>query len=89
MTEKQLLEQMSTAYHALQRLGFNDICYAKTANKMYEVIEPGSSGLHRAFFTDKDPAKPCWTKRSWWIDGNHPSRPILFRELPPDPQEEQ
>ena len=43
-------------------------------NQMVKVIEPGSSGVHKAIRWNE------WPEKTWWIDGC-PSNPCLFKPI--------
>lgn len=71
---------MFRGFDRLRQLGWRDACYCPKDGSTFEVIEAGSTGIHRAHYEGE------WPKGTWWIheDGDlWPSRPILFRLIPP------
>lgn len=76
MTERRAIIQMMEAWTRLRELGWKEIMYAPRDRTTFEVIEPGSTGIH-----------PCqhWeepTRGSFWVlePGDAlPSHPILWR----------
>jgi hypothetical protein len=70
------LRVLHRAYRRLKETGWNDAQYARDGAWM-EVIEVGSTGIHRARC---DRELKCW----WIADGGDlwPSRPVLCRPLP-------
>lgn len=76
MKEQDLLNKLFTAYIGLKSLGWNDAMYCPKDGTIVELIEVGSTGIHRGYY------KGEWPKGGWWvITGNdiYPSYPILFR----------
>lgn len=76
--EKSALRMMMDAYTRLKDMGWNDAVYCPKDGRTFEVIEPGSTGIHSCIYTGE------WPTGSWWVFGNgdmYPSRPILFRNL--------
>lgn len=76
--DKSAIRSMMDAFYRLKQLGWRDAIYCPKDGSEFEVIEPGSSGIHRCVYQGD------WPKGSWWIlsDGDmHPSHPILFRVL--------
>jgi len=74
--DRPLIELMFTCFDALRRNGWREVVYAPY-DKTIELIEPGSTGIHRGFRDyDED--------RFWIVDSQdtYPSRPILFRLIP-------
>jgi hypothetical protein len=75
------LRVMTNAYHRLEELGFTPAIYCPKDGSAFEVIEAGSSGIHRCHYSGE------WPTGSWLIeDGGDlwPSSPILFRLYPDD-----
>ena len=73
-TERELKEMraMFDAYRNLLNLGWREVMYAPRDWSPLEVIEPGSTGIHRAT-RDED-------GDFWVFDGDSwPSDPVLFR----------
>lgn len=80
--EGSALRAMFDAYDRLRELGWRDACYCPKDGSSFDVIEAGSSGIHRAHYDG------VWPTGTWWIeDGGDlwPSRPILFRLSPTEP----
>lgn len=76
------LAAMSDAHYRLTQLGWSDAIYCPKDGSSFEVIEPGSSGIHRAHYSGE------WPTGSWWIEDAGdlwPSRPCLWRPLTPSP----
>lgn len=67
------LAVLHRAYMRLKELGWRDALYCPKDGSEFDVIEMGSTGVHTcAYFGD-------WPNGVWLIDGDSPSRPILFR----------
>lgn len=67
---------MFRGFDRLRQLGWRDACYCPKDGSTFEVIEAGSTGIHRAHYEGE------WPTGTWWVheDGDlWPSRPILFR----------
>lgn len=74
--ERASIDAIFKAYVNLQKAGWQDAMYAPRNGKEFEVIELGSTGIHRAVhFND--------TEHGAWIDGDWPSRPLLIRRIKP------
>lgn len=82
---KAALDAMHDAYTRLKELGWREASYCPKDGTHFQVIEPGSTGIHDANYTGE------WPKGSWWVyDGDvWPSRPILFRLYPEDQKKEE
>lgn len=68
------IEKLTAAFQALQNLGFQQIMYAPTDGTEIEVIELGSSGIHKAHHMDS----------GFWVASHGdlwPSRPVLWRKI--------
>ena len=79
-TEQSAIYAMSQAIYRLKELGWKDPVYAPKDGSPLDLIEPGSTGIHRGHYEGE------WPKGSWWIhdDGDlWPSRPVLARPTPP------
>ena len=77
--EETALKQMFDAYLRLKELGFNDAMYCPKDGSRFEVIEAGSTGIHKECHYQGD-----WPKGTFWIADHGdlwPSHPILFRKL--------
>lgn len=75
------LQVLQSAHTRLCELGWRDAIYCPKDGSSFEVIEAGSTGIHRAHYQGE------WPSGSWWCeDGGDlwPSRPILFRLYPED-----
>jgi hypothetical protein len=74
--ERAAIDAMFEAWQRLKELGWNDAQYCPKDGSLFDVIEPGSTGIHRCRYEGE------WPKGSWWIEGDGdlwPSRPVLFR----------
>lgn len=74
------LRLMMDAFIRLKAMGWRDAIYCPKDGTEFEVIEAGSTGVHRCIYLGE------WPNGSWWIlDSGDlwPSRPILFRTLAP------
>lgn len=74
--ERAALAVMHRAFDRLRKLGWTQACYCPKDGSTIEVIEAGSTGIHKAHYEGK------WPNGSFWIheDGDlWPSQPILFR----------
>jgi hypothetical protein len=78
--EQSTLNGMCEAHQRLRDFGWDDACYCPKDGSIFEVIEAGSSGVHKCHYHGE------WPKGTWWIHGEDgdlwPSRPILYRKLP-------
>ena len=78
-TVTEAIHALHDAYTRLKELGWREAIYCPKDRTVFEVIEPGSTGIHKCHYEGE------WPKGSWWInteDGDlSPSRPILFRPL--------
>lgn len=72
-TERRAIDSLFSAWYRLKELGWKEACYAPTDRSPLEVIECGSTGVHRGFRDEK--------RRFWVEDGGdlYPSMPTLFR----------
>ena len=61
-------------YQALLKLGWQDAMYAPRDGEIFECIELGSTGIHRA-------TKLEGMVDGVWIDGDYPSHPVAIRRL--------
>jgi hypothetical protein len=80
-TEAEALRVMFAAFQRLNELGWRDAIYCPKDGSSFDVIEAGSTGIHRAHYEGE------WPKGGWWIEADDdlwPSRPILYR---PGPEE--
>lgn len=74
-TEKDAARMLFEAWYRLKELGWRETCYGPTG-VVVKVVEPGSSGIHEAVRYEP------WPEKTWWIDGDAPSNPCLFRPIP-------
>ncbi len=79
-TEQDALRQLWAAQERLKELGWQDPIYAPKDGSPLDIIELGSTGVHRGYYEGE------WPTGSWWIvDGDiWPSRPALARAAAPD-----
>lgn len=71
--EERLIAEMFKCFDRLRRLGWRDAAYAPKDGRALEVIEAGSTGIHKA---TRD-------EISFWVHDDMdswPSDPILYRE---------
>ena len=73
-TEQDAVRMMCDAFHRLKQLGWRETMYGPT-NHTVQLIENGSSGIH------KGSRWHDWPEKTWWIDGDSPSNPCLFKPL--------
>ncbi len=74
-TEKDAARAMWEAWYRLKELGWRETMYGPT-NETVQLIEPGSSGIHRG------QRWKAWPEKTWWIDNDAPSNPCLWKPLP-------
>lgn len=75
-TEQDAARMLFQAWYRLKELGWRETMYGPT-NEPVLVVEPGSSGLHKAIRNEK------WPEKTWWsCDSDmYPMNPCLFRPL--------
>lgn len=73
-TEQDAARMLFSAWARLKELGWRETMYGPT-NQTVQLIEPGSSGIH------KGQRWADWPEKTWWIDGDSPSNPCLFKAL--------
>lgn len=81
-TEQDAINQLNQAATRLKELGWKDPIYAPKDGSPLDIIELGSTGIHRGHYEGD------WPTGSWWLfDGDvWPTRPALARaSLPPPP----
>jgi hypothetical protein len=69
------------AWLRLKDFGWREAMYCPKDGRMFEVIEAGSTGVFRCEYTGE------WPTGSYWIHSENdlwPSRPTMYRELPPN-----
>jgi hypothetical protein len=73
--EAAAIRQLFDAQHRLKELGWKDPVYAPKDGSPLDIIELGSTGIHRGHYDGE------WPTGSWWIvDGDMwPCRPALAR----------
>jgi hypothetical protein len=77
-TEQSAIDAMFEAYDRLRQFGWSDAIYCPKDGSTFDVIEPGSTGIHKCHYEGK------WPKGTWWVsaDGDQwPSRPVLYRKI--------
>lgn len=82
--EKRILGEMFSRYQELVKLGWQDIVYCPKNGTTFLCIDAGSTGVHKCQYLGE------WPKGAWWIleaGDMWPSRPILWKPLPPETQE--
>ena len=75
-TEQDAINAMHGAYLRLRELGWRDAIYCPKDMSPFQVIEPGSSGIHDCSYWGE------WPNGAWNIHSNGdlwPSRPCLFK----------
>ncbi len=71
-TEADALREMSRAYERMKQLGWREAAHCPKDGSMFDAIEIGSTGIHRA----NHDGKYCWIHDAGDL---WPSRPVLFR----------
>ena len=74
--EATCLKVMREAFHRLKDFGWREAMYCPKDGSSFDVVEAGSSGIHRCHYSGD------WPNGSWWVaDAGDlwPSSPILFR----------
>lgn len=74
--EQAAIRALFGAWLRLKELGWKEAQYCPKDGSEFDVIEPGSSGIHRCRYDGQ------WPTGHWWIiaEGDlRPSRPVLFR----------
>lgn len=75
-TEQDAIKALNQAYQRLKELGWNDPIYCPKDGSHFDVIEVGSTGIHRARYEGE------WPTGNWWVEEAGdlwPSRPTLYR----------
>jgi hypothetical protein len=75
-TEQDALSRMFECVQRLKELGWNDAMYCPKDGTVFNVIEAGSSGIHKAHYSGKWPDGACWIHDNGDL---WPNRPILFK----------
>lgn len=75
-TEKDAAKLMWDAWYRLKELGWREAMYGPT-NTPVMVVEPGSSGIHKAVRNEP------WPEKTWWSCDSDmsPMNPCLFKPL--------
>lgn len=71
------------AWLRLKECGWKEACYCPKDRSTFEVIEAGSSGIHKCYYGGE------WATGHYMIvsDGDvSPSHPVLFRPIAKEPQ---
>jgi hypothetical protein len=81
-TEQDALEVMFRGWYRLKELGWRDAIYCPKDGSSFLVVEPGSTGIHRAHYWGE------WPTGTWFVeDGGdlYPSTPTLFKLIEGEP----
>jgi hypothetical protein len=82
--EKAAIQRMFDGWLRLKELGWREASYCPKDGSPFDVIEPGSTGIHRAHYWGE------WPTGGWMVEAAgdlYPSSPILFR-LDPEAEAE-
>lgn len=82
--EAACLKAMTEAFHRLRDFGWREARYCPKDGSWFDVIEAGSSGIHRCHYLGE------WPDGRWYVataGDLWPSSPILFRLDPEDEAE--
>jgi hypothetical protein len=74
--EQSAIHALFSAYLRLKELGWKDAIYCPKDGTLFDVLEAGSTGIHRCRYDGE------WPTGHWWIVGDddlYPSLPVLFR----------
>lgn len=69
------------AWLRLRDFGWREAMYCPKDGRLFEVIEAGSTGVHKCEYNGE------WPKGSYWIHADNdlsPSHPTMYRDLPPN-----
>lgn len=75
--EQSAIRAMFDAWLRLKDFGWREAIYCPKDGSLFDVIEPGSTGIHACSYVGE------WPDGAFWIhaDGDmSPSHPVLFRE---------
>lgn len=67
------------AWQRLKQMGWNDACFCPKDGSLFEVIEAGSTGIHKCSYDGE------WPSGTYWVHSEGdlwPSHPLLFRHFP-------
>lgn len=82
--QKTAIGAMFEAYDRLRELGWQEIIYSPKDGSWFDVIEPGSTGIHRCHYVGEWPDGDWYGPDDEWYGR---MRPILFR-LDPEAEAE-
>ena len=74
--EKAAISMLFDAFQRLKELGWAEAEYCPKDGSTFDVIEAGSTGIHRAHYAG------VWPNGCWWIADQGdlwPCRPVLYR----------
>lgn len=71
--EQDAIRVMHAAFERLRKLGWREAIYCPKDGSTFDAIEPGSTGIHSTAYEGE------WPTGNWWVDGEYPSRPCLYR----------
>lgn len=77
--EQSAINAMQDAFLRLKEIGWREAIYCPKDGSTFDLIEPGSTGIHKGCYMGE------WPKGGWWVysDGDMgPSHPCLFKLLP-------
>lgn len=80
-TERDAIEAMFSGWLRLKELGWREAMYCPKDGSLFEIIEAGSTGIHRCHYSGK------WPDGHYLVHGQGdlwPSNPNLFRPLAPE-----
>lgn len=84
--EQAAIKAFFDAWLRLQDFGWKQAIYCPKDGSVFEIIEPGSTGIHKCHYQGD------WPKGTWLVHGDYdlwPSRPALFRPLiHPEPNDD-
>ncbi len=78
--ERAAIDMLFSAWLRLKELGWNDAMYCPKDGSEFDVIEPGSTGIHKCRYHGE------WASGHFCVydaGDEWPSHPILFRALKP------
>lgn len=77
--EQHAIDDFFDAYQRLKALGWREIPYApKREDIWFEVIEPGSTGIHQCKYQERPTRGSFWV---WDAYDRYPSHPVLWRPV--------
>lgn len=78
--ERPAITRLYSAWSDLKAEGWREIMYAPKDGTEIEIIECGSTGIHKAVWLSFE-HKPFDSCGAFFADGNWPSSPVLFRNI--------